>query len=68
MDKMATAFRICVAAKDLDAFVEACGRSEWGVLDTGERVMTDEGPDGEAILLVAPEAARGEASRLALAA
>ncbi len=47
-------FRVSVASDDVASFLSACEASEWGALDTGERVMTDEGPDAEAVLLVEP--------------
>lgn len=47
-------FRVTLATQDVDAFLEACGGAEWYAFDTGERVMTDEGPDAEAVLLVEP--------------
>ena len=49
-------FRLTVATTDVAAFREACHASDWYALDTGERVLTDDGPDGEAILLVEPMA------------
>jgi len=48
-------FRIAIAAADAAAFLQACDRTQWEAVDTGERIMTEEGPDGEAILLVEPE-------------
>lgn len=53
-------FRLTLATTDLAAFREACHASEWYALDTGERVLTDDGPDGEAVILVEPRA-RAEA-------
>ena len=47
-------FRISLDARDLDEFRDACETVQWQAIDTGERVMTDEGPDAEAILIVAP--------------
>lgn len=47
-------FRVSVASDAVASFLSACEASEWGALDTGERVMTDEGPDAEAVLLVEP--------------
>lgn len=49
-------FRLTLASNDVSAFLGACEGSEWFALDTGERVMTDEGPDAEAVLLVEPVA------------
>lgn len=54
MTKNRTVFRITVPADDVDAFIVECGAAEWYVIDTGERIMTDEGPDAEAVLLVEP--------------
>ena len=47
-------FRVTLASHDVEAFLGECRASEWYAIDTGERIMTDEGPDGEAILLVEP--------------
>lgn len=47
-------FRVTLATHDLTAFLRACERDGWAAMDTGERIMTDEGPDAEAILLVEP--------------
>lgn len=47
-------FRISLAASDVPAFLESCDSASWYAMDTGERVMTDEGPDAEAVLLVEP--------------
>lgn len=47
-------FRLTLATTDLAAFREACEASEWYALDTGERVLTEEGPDAEAVILVEP--------------
>ena len=47
-------FRVSVASVEVQAFLTACEASEWYAFDTGERVMTDEGPDAEAVLLVEP--------------
>lgn len=56
-------FRVTVPTDDLAAFLHECEASEWYACDTGERVMTDDGPDAEAVLLVEPVAttARGSA-------
>lgn len=49
-------FRVTVPSADVATFLEACGAAEWYAFDTGERVMTEEGPDAEAVLLVEPAA------------
>lgn len=49
-------FRVTLSAHDVNAFLARCEASEWYAFDTGERVMTDEGPDAEAVLLVEPSA------------
>lgn len=56
-------FRVTLATEDVAAFLGECEASEWYACDTGERVMTDDGPDAEAVLLVEPVAlaARGAA-------
>lgn len=41
---------------DVQGFLAECGDSQWYAFDTGERIMTDEGPDAEAVLLVEPSA------------
>ena len=45
-------FRITVPSQDVAAFLAECETAEWYAYDTGERVMTDEGPDAESVLLV----------------
>lgn len=47
-------FRVSLPSVDVSAFLSECEASEWYAIDTGERVMTDEGPDAEAVLLVEP--------------
>lgn len=47
-------FRLTLPAEDVSAFLHECEASAWYAFDTGERIMTDEGPDAEAILLVEP--------------
>jgi len=49
-------FRLSLPSADVAAFLRDCDASEWYAFDTGERVMTDEGPDAEAVLLVEPTA------------
>lgn len=59
-------FRLTLATSDLAAFQEACGASHWYAIDTGERVLTDDGPDAEAVLLVEPNARTQTHAGLAL--
>ncbi len=59
-------FRVSLSSQDVTAFLEQCEASEWYAFDTGERVMTDEGPDAEAVLLVEPAAVTGRPLRAAL--
>lgn len=59
-------FRLSVCAQDVSRFVAACEAAGWHACDTGERIMTDDGPDAEAVLLV--EAVASIRSRAALAA
>lgn len=47
-------FRITLPTDDVATFLEECEASEWYACDTGERILTDEGPDAEAVLLVEP--------------
>lgn len=47
-------FRVTLATPDVARFLQACETSEWYAFDTGERVMTEDGPDAEAVLLVEP--------------
>ena len=49
-------FRVTLSSHDVPAFLRECEASEWYAFDTGERVMTDDGPDAEAVLLVEPVA------------
>lgn len=49
-----TVFRLTLPTSDVADFLAYCEASEWYAYDTGERVMTDEGPDAEAVLLVEP--------------
>lgn len=58
-------FRITLAREDVANFLAACEDAEWYAFDTGERVMTDDGPDAEAVLLVEPKAVTS--SRIATA-
>lgn len=59
-------FRVSLSSQDVPAFLEQCEASEWYAFDTGERVMTDEGPDAEAVLLVEPAAVATGRPRAAL--
>lgn len=43
---------LSVRTDDLDAFVTACIEAGWLLEDTGDRVMTDEGPEAEAVVRV----------------
>lgn len=54
MDMSRRIFRVTLPSADVAAFLDECDESEWYAFDTGERVMTDEGPDAEAVLLVEP--------------
>jgi hypothetical protein len=45
-------FRVTLPSRDIESFVAECETVDWYAYDSGERVMTDEGPDGEAVLLV----------------
>lgn len=54
MNDQDRSFRVSVPADDADAFVDACRAAAWRALDTGERIMTDDGPDAEAVLTVVP--------------
>ena len=47
-------FRVALATSDVTEFLGKCRANDWYAVDTGERIMTEEGPDGEAILLVEP--------------
>ena len=47
-------FRVSMATEDVSEFLGKCRANEWYAVDTGERIMTEEGPDGEAVLLVEP--------------
>lgn len=59
-------FRVSLSSQDVPAFLQQCEASEWYAFDTGERVMTDEGPDAEAVLLVEPAAIARSPLRAAL--
>lgn len=61
-------FRVTVASAHVSAFLRECEASEWYACDTGERVMTDDGPDGEAVLLVEPAQRQAVEPRLLQAA
>ena len=45
-------FRVTVAAPDVVAFRAAMARAGYVTQDTGERVTTDDGPEGEAVFVV----------------
>ena len=47
--------QIIAPRHDAEAFLTECRGSDWYAVDTGERIMTEEGPDAEAILLVEPK-------------
>ena len=47
-------FRVTLASRDVDAFLAECEAVGWYGYDMGERIMTEEGPDAEAVLLVEP--------------
>lgn len=47
-------YKITLATADTPSFLDACEAASWRALDTGERILTEEGPDGEAVLLVEP--------------
>lgn len=68
MDEDSKVFRVTLSTSDVDAFLAACEGSQWYAFDTGERVMTDDGPDAEAVLLVEPLPAPRPAKRTAVAA
>lgn len=55
-------FRVSLPSSEVAEFLAECESVEWYAFDTGERVMTDEGPDAEAVLLVEP-ALRASAGR-----
>lgn len=43
-------FKVTVRATDIAEFLVECEKAEWFAFDTGERIMTDEGPDAEAVV------------------
>lgn len=47
-----TNIRVSLDSSDVPAFRAAMARASYDTVDTGERVTTDAGPDGEAVLLV----------------
>lgn len=47
-------YKLTLPTVDTRAFLDACEASSWRALDTGERILTEDGPDGEAVLLVEP--------------
>ncbi|MFA5862067.1 MAG: hypothetical protein WDA16_10275 [Candidatus Thermoplasmatota archaeon] len=47
-------FRVTMSSNDIQGFLAECGEANWYAFDTGERIMTDDGPDAEAVLLVEP--------------
>lgn len=59
-------FRLTLPADDVPAFLEQCADAAWYAFDTGERVMTDDGPDAEAVLLVEPSQRSASEARVAL--
>ena len=56
MNVQSKVFRVTLASHDVARFLHACESAQWYAFDTGARVMTDEGPDAEAVLLVEPHA------------
>lgn len=60
-------YRVTLPTADVPAFLGHCQDSEWYAFDTGERIMTDDGVDAEAVLLVEPTpfaSRRGERAAL----
>lgn len=54
MEKTATRqIRMSVVLDDLSTLVDVCSQSGWSIEDTGERVTTEEGFDGEAVVVIA---------------
>ncbi|HVM44388.1 MAG TPA: hypothetical protein VM582_00530 [Candidatus Thermoplasmatota archaeon] len=49
-------FKVALPSNEVEAFLDECRASQWYAVDTGERIMTDEGPDAEAVVLVEPAA------------
>lgn len=41
-----------VRTADMDTFVDACNEAGWLLEDTGDRIMTDDGPEAEAVIRV----------------
>lgn len=60
-------YKVILATSDAPSFVEACHAADWQAVDTGERILTDEGPDAEAVLLVEPHALVHSRERVAIA-
>ena len=62
--------RVSIRASDATAFVDGLRQAGIRVEDTGERVTTDEGLDGEVVfaVLIPPAPARDEKSPLVLPA
>jgi hypothetical protein len=47
-------YKVTLPSRDVESFLIDCQAIDWLAYDTGERIMTDDGPDGEAVLLVEP--------------
>ena len=60
-------FRITVPSSDVQHFLGECDAASWYAYDTGERIMTEDGPDAEAVLLVEPTARTVSVEKLPLA-
>lgn len=54
----ARTIRMNVVMDDLSTLVDACCRAGWQIEDTGERITTEEGLDGEAVVVVTVPAER----------
>lgn len=54
MESQGKIFRVTLATTEVASFLDACEAAQWYAFDTGERIMTEEGPDAEAVLLVEP--------------
>ncbi len=45
-------FQLSIPTSDLEDFAACCETAGWKIHDSGERVTTDDGIDGEAVILV----------------
>lgn len=60
-------FRVTLPSRDVEMFLAECEAVQWYGFDTGERIMTDSGPDAEAVLVVDATVVASDSVRVPIA-